>query len=145
MTYPAGTVAMANTGQPHTGGSQFFLVYKDSQLPPSYTPFGTIDEAGLKVLKKIADGRASRRRPGRGAQDRRTVQKAPSTRLTGRQVLRPPASGRTAKFRSRRMRTAGAPVAYVGVVQGGRARPDGNCGRCPGAASPSRHHVEEAL
>ena len=52
--YPAGTVAMANTGQKHTGGSQFFLVYQDSQLPPSYTPFGTISEAGMKVLKKIA-------------------------------------------------------------------------------------------
>ncbi|MFI5686193.1 peptidylprolyl isomerase [Streptomyces sp. NPDC051636] len=52
--YPAGTVAMANTGQQHTGGSQFFLVYQDSQLPPSYTPFGTVDAAGLKVLKKIA-------------------------------------------------------------------------------------------
>ena len=53
-TYPAGTVAMANTGQKHTGGSQFFLVYKDSPLPPQYTPFGTIDAAGMKVLKKIA-------------------------------------------------------------------------------------------
>ncbi|MFE0512314.1 peptidylprolyl isomerase [Streptomyces sp. NPDC058964] len=53
-TYPAGTVAMANTGQKHTGGSQFFLVYQDSQLPPSYTPFGTVDAAGMKVLKKIA-------------------------------------------------------------------------------------------
>ncbi|MFF8596129.1 peptidylprolyl isomerase [Streptomyces sp. NPDC015220] len=52
--YPAGTVAMANTGQKHTGGSQFFLVYQDSQLPPNYTPFGTISESGLKVLKKIA-------------------------------------------------------------------------------------------
>lgn len=52
--YPAGTVAMANTGQKHTGGSQFFLVYQDSSLPPSYTPFGTIDAAGMKVLKKIA-------------------------------------------------------------------------------------------
>ncbi|MFE9094538.1 peptidylprolyl isomerase [Streptomyces sp. NPDC007264] len=52
--YPAGTVAMANTGQKHTGGSQFFLVYQDSQLPPNYTPFGTIDAAGMKVLKKIA-------------------------------------------------------------------------------------------
>ena len=41
VTYKAGTVAMANTGQKHTGGSQFFLVYKDSPLPPSYTPFGT--------------------------------------------------------------------------------------------------------
>ncbi|MFF4397646.1 peptidylprolyl isomerase [Streptomyces sp. NPDC001480] len=52
--YPAGTIAMANTGQKHTGGSQFFLVYQDSQLPPSYTPFGTVDAAGMKVLKKIA-------------------------------------------------------------------------------------------
>ncbi|MGV9253415.1 peptidylprolyl isomerase [Streptomyces sp. NPDC003697] len=53
--YPAGTVAMANTGRPHTGGSQFFLVYQDSQLPPNYAPFGTVSASGLKVLKKIAD------------------------------------------------------------------------------------------
>ncbi|MEV0276215.1 peptidylprolyl isomerase [Streptomyces sp. NPDC050610] len=52
--YPAGTVAMANTGKPHTGGSQFFLVYQDSKLPPQYTPFGTIDADGMKVLKKLA-------------------------------------------------------------------------------------------
>ncbi|MEV0642613.1 peptidylprolyl isomerase [Streptomyces sp. NPDC050619] len=52
--YPAGTIAMANTGQKNTGGSQFFLVYQDSQLPPSYTPFGTVSESGMKVLKKIA-------------------------------------------------------------------------------------------
>lgn len=54
VTYPAGTVAMANTGQAHTGGSQFFLVYKDSPLAPSYTPFGTISADGMKVLGKIA-------------------------------------------------------------------------------------------
>ncbi|WP_062646692.1 peptidylprolyl isomerase [Streptomyces maremycinicus] len=52
--YPAGTIAMANTGQAHTGGSQFFLVYQDSQLPPSYTPFGTVSADGMKVLAKIA-------------------------------------------------------------------------------------------
>jgi peptidyl-prolyl cis-trans isomerase B (cyclophilin B) len=51
-TYPAGTVAMANSG-PNTNGSQFFLVYKDSQLPASYTPFGTIT-GGMDVLTKIA-------------------------------------------------------------------------------------------
>lgn len=51
-TYPAGTVAMANAG-PDTNGSQFFLVYKDSQLPPSYTPFGTVTK-GLDVLTAIA-------------------------------------------------------------------------------------------
>ncbi|MBO1331628.1 peptidylprolyl isomerase [Streptomyces sp. VRA16 Mangrove soil] len=54
VTYPAGTVAMANTGQPHTGGSQFFLVYKDSKLPPSYTPFGKMDAAGLKAVQAVA-------------------------------------------------------------------------------------------
>lgn len=51
-TYRAGTVAMANAG-PGTNGSQFFLVYADSQLPPSYTPFGTVT-SGLDVLSKIA-------------------------------------------------------------------------------------------
>ncbi|MFE4452774.1 peptidylprolyl isomerase [Streptomyces sp. NPDC056796] len=55
VTYPAGTVAMANTGQPGTGGSQFFLVYKDTKLPPSYTPFGTMDDAGLKAVEKVAE------------------------------------------------------------------------------------------
>lgn len=54
VTFPAGTVAMANTGQPGTGGSQFFLVYKDTKLPPSYTPFGKIDAAGLKVVQEVA-------------------------------------------------------------------------------------------
>ncbi|MEV7400815.1 peptidylprolyl isomerase [Streptomyces sp. NPDC091267] len=53
VTYPAGTVAMANTGQAHTGGSQFFLVYKDSKLPPTYTPFGTMDGASLKAVEAI--------------------------------------------------------------------------------------------
>ncbi|WBP89869.1 peptidylprolyl isomerase [Kitasatospora cathayae] len=51
-TYPAGTVAMANSG-PGTNGSQFFLVYKDTQLPPNYTPFGKIT-GGLDVVQKIA-------------------------------------------------------------------------------------------
>ncbi|MET9674309.1 peptidylprolyl isomerase [Streptomyces sp. NPDC006482] len=54
VTYPAGTVAMANTGQPGTGGSQFFLVYKDTKLPPTYTPFGKIDAAGLQTVKDVA-------------------------------------------------------------------------------------------
>ncbi len=52
-TYAQGTVAMANAG-PNTNGSQFFIVYGDSQLPPSYTVFGSIDDAGLKVVKDIA-------------------------------------------------------------------------------------------
>ncbi len=56
VVYPRGTVAMANTGQPNSGGSQFFLVYADSLLPPSYAVFGTVDAAGLAVLDKIAAG-----------------------------------------------------------------------------------------
>jgi peptidyl-prolyl cis-trans isomerase B (cyclophilin B) len=51
-TYPKGTVAMANSG-PDTNGSQFFLVYADSQLDPNYTPFGTVT-SGLNVLTRIA-------------------------------------------------------------------------------------------
>jgi peptidyl-prolyl cis-trans isomerase B (cyclophilin B) len=51
--YPAGTVAMANSG-PKTNGSQFFLVYKDTQLPPNYTIWGRITK-GLDLLKKIGE------------------------------------------------------------------------------------------
>ncbi|WP_068184860.1 peptidylprolyl isomerase [Mycobacterium sp. UM_CSW] len=53
VVYPRGTLAMANAG-PGTNGSQFFMVYKDSQLPPQYTVFGTIQADGLAVLDKIA-------------------------------------------------------------------------------------------
>jgi peptidyl-prolyl cis-trans isomerase B (cyclophilin B) len=53
-TYPRGVLAMANTGQPNSGGSQFFMVYADSTLPPDYTVFGTIAPQGLQVLDKIA-------------------------------------------------------------------------------------------
>ncbi len=55
VVYPRGTLAMANAG-PGTNGSQFFLVYKDSQLPPQYTVFGTIQADGLATLDKIAKG-----------------------------------------------------------------------------------------
>jgi peptidyl-prolyl cis-trans isomerase B (cyclophilin B) len=52
-TYPRGTVAMANSGQGFDG-SQFFLVWGDSQLPPAYTVVGTVDETGLAVLDQVA-------------------------------------------------------------------------------------------
>lgn len=55
VTYPRGTLAMANAG-PNTNGSQFFLVYQDSKLPPNYTVFGRVDDTGLATLDKIAQG-----------------------------------------------------------------------------------------
>ncbi|MGB6453909.1 MAG: peptidylprolyl isomerase [Streptosporangiaceae bacterium] len=51
--YPAGIVAMANSGTADSNGSQFFLVYKNTPEPPNYTPFGMIT-SGLKVLQTIA-------------------------------------------------------------------------------------------
>ena len=53
VRYPRGTLAMANSGA-GTNGSQFFLVYEDSTLPPTFTVFGSIDKAGLAALDKVA-------------------------------------------------------------------------------------------
>ncbi|ONK15713.1 peptidylprolyl isomerase [Streptomyces sp. MP131-18] len=69
--YPAGTVAMANQYNPQddsgrdSGGSQFFIVYDDSQLPPDYTPFGTVTE-GLDVVQLIAETGATQPDPTTG-------------------------------------------------------------------------------
>lgn len=52
--YPLGSVAMANTGQPHTGGSQFFIVAgpEGEGLPNSYSLFGQV-LTGMDVVTKI--------------------------------------------------------------------------------------------
>ena len=64
--YPAGTVAMANSG-PGTNGSQFFIVYQDnSRLGPNYTLWGRIVK-GLDIVKAIAAaGSDNSRGPGDG-------------------------------------------------------------------------------
>ncbi|MDQ2883140.1 MAG: peptidylprolyl isomerase [Actinomycetota bacterium] len=54
LTYGRGLVAMANTGQPDSGGSQFFLIYGQTQLPPQYTVFASISPGGLEVLDQVA-------------------------------------------------------------------------------------------
>ncbi|MCA2256576.1 peptidylprolyl isomerase [Mycobacterium intracellulare] len=76
VLYPRGTLAMANAG-PGTNGSQFFMVYKDSQLPPQYTVFGTIQPDGLATLDKIAKAGV-----GGGGEDG-----APATEVTITSVL----------------------------------------------------------
>ena len=53
--YPVGAIAMAKTQQPGTTGSQFFIVYGETQLPPDYTLLGTIDK-GMDVVNKVAKG-----------------------------------------------------------------------------------------
>ena len=54
LKYGRGILAMANTGQPNTGGSQFFMIYGDGDLPPQYTAFGSITPEGLQVIDTIA-------------------------------------------------------------------------------------------
>jgi peptidyl-prolyl cis-trans isomerase B (cyclophilin B) len=51
--YPAGSVAMANSGA-NTNGSQFFIVYDDnSRLGANYTLWGRVTK-GLDIVKTIA-------------------------------------------------------------------------------------------
>ncbi|WP_264034534.1 peptidylprolyl isomerase, partial [Mycobacterium interjectum] len=53
VIYPRGTVAMAQSG-PNTNESQFFMVYRDAEIEPTSTVFGSVDQAGLDTLDKIA-------------------------------------------------------------------------------------------
>lgn len=58
--YPAGTIAVARTGgNAHGNGTQFFIVYKDTVIPPDqaggYTVVGKVT-SGLDVVTKIAAG-----------------------------------------------------------------------------------------
>jgi peptidyl-prolyl cis-trans isomerase B (cyclophilin B) len=66
LTYGRGILAMAKTSEPDSGGSQIFLVFGDTQIPPEYTVFGSIDDAGLAVLDKVAEAGVDPSRPGIG-------------------------------------------------------------------------------
>jgi peptidyl-prolyl cis-trans isomerase B (cyclophilin B) len=64
--YTAGTLAMAHTQAPDSNGSQFFIVYGDTQLDPAYTVFGTVDAGTVKEIAKAAKAGVT---PVMGAQD----------------------------------------------------------------------------
>jgi peptidyl-prolyl cis-trans isomerase B (cyclophilin B) len=49
--YPAGTVAMANSG-PNTNGSQFFIMAENTTLDPYYSVWGRVTK-GLEIVKAV--------------------------------------------------------------------------------------------
>lgn len=49
--YPAGTVAMANSG-PNTNGSQFFIMAGDTTLDPLYSVWGRVTK-GLEIVQAV--------------------------------------------------------------------------------------------
>lgn len=54
--YPRGTLAMARSDDPNSNGGQFFLVYKDTQLPTEgggYSIFGQVTE-GMDIVDAVA-------------------------------------------------------------------------------------------
>ena len=53
QAYPKGSIAMAKTQEPSSTGSQFFINYEASPLPPQYTLLGTIS-SGLDIVEKVA-------------------------------------------------------------------------------------------
>jgi peptidylprolyl isomerase len=52
--YKRGAIAMANAG-PGTSDSQFFILFKDYQLPPQYTVFGKVI-SGMEYVDSIKKG-----------------------------------------------------------------------------------------
>jgi cyclophilin family peptidyl-prolyl cis-trans isomerase len=53
--YKVGSLAMANTGQPNSGGSQFFIITGDQgvALPPSYSLFGQVTDGLATTLPAL--------------------------------------------------------------------------------------------
>ena len=66
--YPIGTIAMANTGQPTSTGSQFFIVWGDTPLPGKYTVLGKITK-GLDLIQEAAKAGAKNPETGEDTTD----------------------------------------------------------------------------
>lgn len=60
--YKKGVLAMANSGTPDSNGSQFFIVYKESDLPPQYTVFGEVT-GGLGMVEEVGKAGATKEDP----------------------------------------------------------------------------------
>lgn len=71
-TYPAGTLAMANSGGTDSNGSQFFIVYAHGALSPAYTPFGVVTK-GLDIVRKVAEAGNNGKNPAGGGQPNEKV------------------------------------------------------------------------
>ncbi|MDR1823776.1 MAG: peptidylprolyl isomerase [Bifidobacteriaceae bacterium] len=55
--YPMGTIAMARTSDENGAGSQFFIVYEDTELPGGYSVIGTV-LLGLEQITQVAEAGA---------------------------------------------------------------------------------------
>ena len=58
--YATGVLAMARTSDPNSNGGQFFIAYKETQLPTDgggYTIFGKVTK-GLEIVETIAANKA---------------------------------------------------------------------------------------
>ncbi|CCH29820.1 hypothetical protein BN6_25060 [Saccharothrix espanaensis DSM 44229] len=51
--YERGVIGMANRATAGTNGSQFFIVYKDSEFPPDYPIIGKVTK-GLDIIDQVA-------------------------------------------------------------------------------------------
>ena len=66
--YEVGTLAMANTGQQDSGGSQFFIVVgpHGESLPPKYTIFGKVISGMDNIFHIALDGASANESSGMG-------------------------------------------------------------------------------
>ncbi|MFM9376145.1 peptidylprolyl isomerase [Gordonia sp. VNK21] len=63
--YPRGTVVIANnnneqSGTTDTGNANFYIVTADTELPPSMSVVGSVDEAGMKIVDEVVKGGTQR-------------------------------------------------------------------------------------